>query len=207
MNAKRKSVAVLLAAAVIFGGLSPNIFANSLTEHPSNIRTSINSTIHVDEDEAIEYVKGKMSQYRESYASYNGTDEGFDENSVLEIATELYEMSKAGVTSAQSRAVLTKYFDSIKWINRSGEISLSIMPSEQFKRLPTDNSKYGAAIEESWGIIIRNYSSDSRWKNTTAMKGQYRCHAWFAKSKYPWNIEPHRTETNFDKIVAKLCNP
>lgn len=208
MSVKRKVLAGSLAAAVIFGGLSSNIFANSSTKQSDDIKTtSVSSAVDVNEHEAIEYVKGKMDQYRESYAAYNGTDEGFDESSVLEIAPELYEMSKAGGTSAQSRAVLSKYFDSIKWITRSGVVSLSIMPSQQFKNLPTDNSRYGAAIEESWGIILRNYSGNSKWKNTASMKGQYRCHAWYAKSKYPWNIEPHRTETDFNKIVAKLCNP
>lgn len=208
MSVKRKVLAGSLAAAVIFGGLSSNIFANSSTKQSDDIKTtSVSSVVDVNEHEAIEYVKGKMDQYRESYAAYNGTDEGFDENSVLEIAPELYEMSKAGGTSAQARAILSKYFDSIKWITRSGVVSLSIMPSQQFKNLPTDSSRYGAAIEESWGIILRNYSGNSKWKNTASMKGQYRCHAWYAKGKYPWNIEPHRTETDFNKIVAKFCNP
>ena len=116
-------------------------------------------------------------------------------------------MSKAGVTSAQSKVILNKYFDSIKWINRDGMISLSIKPSKDFRNLPVDSSKRSALLEESWQIILRNYSSDSKWKNTTSMKGQYICHASYANSKSAWNIEPDRTETNFKNISSKLCNP
>jgi hypothetical protein len=71
----------------------------------------------------------------------------------------------------------------------------------------TSKSAYAAAITESWGIVVRNWSGDKRWKNTTALKQQYICHAHFAKFKSPWNLEPHVTETNYNKVVAKACNP
>ncbi len=205
MHNKKKFLACSLSSIIIFGGIASSSFADSFNINSlSNFKSSV---VRVNEDEAIEYVKSRMDDYKKSYIDYNGTDEGFDEQSIFSIATELYEMSMAGTNSIKSRAILSKYFDSIKWITRSGTVSLSIMPSQQFKNLPTDSSRYGAAIEESWGIVYRNYSGNSKWKNTTSMKGQYRCHAWFAKSKYPWNIEPHRTETDFNKIVSAFCNP
>lgn len=204
MQIKKKILACSLAATIVFGGLSSSSFANSFNRETESTRSTI---VKVNEDKAIEYVESKMDVYRQNYIDFNGTDEGFDEESILSIATELYEMSLIGTKSVQSRAVLNKYFDSIKWITRNGVRSLSIMPSQQFKNLPTDSSRYGAALEESWGIVYRNYSGSSYWKNTASMKGQYKCHGWFAKSKYPWNIEPHRTTTDWNTIVSKLCNP
>ena len=47
-----------------------------------------------------------MDDYKKSYIDYNGTDEGFDEQSIFSIATELYEMSMAGTNSIKSRAIL-----------------------------------------------------------------------------------------------------
>lgn len=148
--------------------------------------------------------KEKMDEYRNSYILMTGSEEGFDENVIYENADLLLEMANA--TGKNARQIVDKYFDKIEWINRNGVVSLSIYPSSLFMSF-TQNTLYYAAISESWGIIQRNYSSNSKWKNTKSMEMQYRCHAMYAQFKTPWNIEPHRTETNFNKVVAAGCNP
>lgn len=40
------------------------------------------------------------------------------------------------------------------------------------------------------------------------MEAQFICHSsTIGKLKNPWNIEPHRTETNLVATIAKKCNP
>lgn len=49
--------------------------------------------------------------------------------------------------------------------------------------------------------------SSSQWKNSTGMSHQFHCHANFAGDKEFWNLEPHRTSTNYLEYLRHGCNP
>lgn len=152
--------------------------------------------------------KEKMDSYRNSYIETFGTDDGFDESEIQSHAQELMDMSLASNTSTYGRQMIKKYFEKIQWITRNGVVSLSIYPTKEFSSGTYGHSYLFAMAEESWGIIVRNYSNNSKWKNTLSLKQQYKCHVIYARNaKVPWNIEPHRTETNFANVIKKGCNP
>ncbi|GAA0234549.1 DUF2599 domain-containing protein [Metaclostridioides mangenotii] len=150
----------------------------------------------------------KMKEYKETYIQMYGSDEGFNEDEIYAESKHLQELNEGTMFNVNSRAniIKGKYFNWIKWINRDGLISLSISPTKNFLNI-TSKSAYAAAVTESWGIIKRNHSGDKRWKNTKSMEMQYKCHAYLVKFKNPWNIEPCRTETDYNKVVLGKCNP
>jgi len=109
------------------------------------------------------------------------------------------------------RAIKSKgfssYYKSSKWINRSGVVSLSIQP----KMNAWTGSSYAGNIfkqKDRWDVLVKKHSGSKKWKNSASLKAQLNCHADLAKSaKTPWNLEPHRTTTNYAKVLAKACNP
>ncbi len=89
------------------------------------------------------------------------------------------------------------YFNSVSWITRDGVLSLSIdHKTIQFSQLA-----------DSFKEIELRFSQDPEWRNRDSLYAQYYCHAQFASYKNPWNIEPHRTETNWLQLVLTGCNP
>ncbi|CDO03088.1 hypothetical protein BN988_01588 [Oceanobacillus picturae] len=101
----------------------------------------------------------------------------------------------------------SQYYSSSKWITRSGVVSLSLQPKK-----PAYDEPPGMAgahlLKYRWKVVYDKHKNSSKWKNTASMKAQLNCHADYPKKfKTPWNIEPHRTETNYHKVVAKGCNP
>lgn len=56
--------------------------------------------------------------------------------------------------------------------------------------------------------LYKKHKSSSKWKHTASMEAQFLCHHMtIGKLKNPWNLEPHRTETDLGKVIAKGCNP
>lgn len=202
MNKKgRRLVLSGMICLSIISSASLNIFANDL-----NASKEIQSSKVFVEN--YEISKEKMDSYRQAYKEMYGTEDGFDEDEIRDNSKQLIEMSQASNSTIYGRQMIAKYFEKIKWITRDGVVSLSIYPTYEFSGKTYGYSYLAAMAEESWGIIVRNYSSSSNWKNTLSLKQQYRCHVHYARNaKTPWNIEPHRTETNFDKVVSAGCNP
>lgn len=99
-----------------------------------------------------------------------------------------------------------KYFYSTAWINRNGTVSLSI----NYKKSAIYSSNHNATAAnalKAWDAILTKRTRDPQWRNTKAMEMQFHCHVNFASDKSPWNIEPHRTQTNYAIVVAHACNP
>ncbi|MDA2474495.1 DUF2599 domain-containing protein [Bacillus sp. CD3-1a] len=102
----------------------------------------------------------------------------------------------------------SSFYSSGSWITRDGVISLSLYPkSPAYVKSP--NPMVQAHHEKyRWSVVYNRFSGDKRWKNTGSMKAQLHCHADYAKGhKTPWNLEPHRTTTNYQVTVANACNP
>lgn len=99
------------------------------------------------------------------------------------------------------------YFTKIEWIDRGGVISLSLYPSEYLLDNPNGNVAMAKA-STAWGLVEDEYSSDSKWDNGKSLEAQFHCHAAAARGfKTPWNLEPHRTETDLWETMKKKCNP
>ncbi|MGO1470394.1 MAG: DUF2599 domain-containing protein [Tissierella sp.] len=91
------------------------------------------------------------------------------------------------------------WFSSGYWINRSGEISLSLYVRNTFH--------LDSTLEQAWDSVKTKFRSDSRWKNEAGMFKQFRCHNSYAPWKKPWNLEPWRPNSSYLVTVAKGCNP
>lgn len=99
------------------------------------------------------------------------------------------------------------YFEKVEWINRDGIASLSIYPKAYIVNILAghDTVKHQ---QRSFDLLEERFSNDSRWKNIKSLEQQYVCHADFAGTgKVPWNIEPHRTTTNYRDVIIAKCNP
>ncbi len=101
----------------------------------------------------------------------------------------------------------SQYYSKSKWITRKGMVSLSLYPKKPAYQDPPGMA--GAHLQKyRWKVVYDKHHKSSKWKNTASMKAQLHCHADYPKKfKIPWNIEPHRTESNYLKVVAKGCNP
>lgn len=99
------------------------------------------------------------------------------------------------------------YFTKVEWIKRNGEISLSIYPKSPIKLSEVEKVDI-KHVERSFELLKDRYGTDIEWDNTESLGVQYRCHVQFARDKkVPWNIEPHRTETDYTATVFAGCNP
>lgn len=101
------------------------------------------------------------------------------------------------------------YFSNSVWITRSGVKSLSITPkmSSPLIKSRSGNERMAHA-NRSWTVLRDKHKTSRNWKNNASMHAQYHCHVAIPNSmKTPWNLEPHRTESNLSKVVAKGCNP
>lgn len=197
---KKKFMILGVICLTIISASKINIFADGLD---SDMETP-GFDVRADK---VTVSEEKIESYKRAYKETFGTEEGFNEEEIQANAKELMNMSHS-LDNAYSRQMIPKYFEKIRWITRNGVVSLSIYPTWAFSSKNYGYSYLIAMAEESWGIIVRNYSSNSKWKNTLSLKQQYKCHVLYARNaKTPWNIEPHRTETNFKKVVYKGCNP
>ncbi|WP_287457589.1 DUF2599 domain-containing protein [Thomasclavelia sp.] len=104
----------------------------------------------------------------------------------------------------------SEYFKSVKWITRNGVVSLSITPSNKLFGSTYNNNANILALQAAtaWNLLYKKHKSSSKWKNTASLEAQFNCHVMFAgPNKVPWNIEPHRTESNWAVVIAHGCNP
>ncbi len=102
-----------------------------------------------------------------------------------------------------------EYFSSVEWIERDGEVSLSITPNSQMYDSDVPNVLMARSFH-SFSLLKERFSSDYRWRNEASLEAQYQCHFTFAGMyKVPWNIEPFRTETNAWSwnMITHKCNP
>lgn len=135
--------------------------------------------------------------------------EPFIENPKISYTIDTSDVN-GDLTIATARSVnsFSYYFQSSKWISRSGVISLSLSPKQSWVRTVVhgDNPNASASLKnDSWQTVLNNYSGHSNWRNTSSMRSQYMCHVhWAGYWKTPWNLEPHRTGT---AIASNSCNP
>ena len=86
-------------------------------------------------------------------------------------------------------------------------ISLQLKPIQNSPlRTTSGNELLGHALK-AYSLVSNKFSGDRRWKNSTGMSHQFHCHAHFARDKEFWNLEPHRTSTNYAEYIANSCNP
>ena len=130
------------------------------------------------------------------------------DNTVYPHSYESYDLSAVDRASIDNET-FNDYFSSCQWINRNGVISLSIQPTSKLLSSGNVNGNVLAARASRAFTLLKNkYSSSSYWKNTASMEAQFHCHVLAAGGmKTPWNIEPHRTESNWAKVFAAKCNP
>lgn len=98
---------------------------------------------------------------------------------------------------------LTNYFSDIKWIERKGVLSLSLLQKKDaFNEITIEKrDKVFAKLEET-------FSNDYRWNNQSkSIYDQYICHVSFASSKVDWNLEPQRPVVDSWNLISLSCNP
>lgn len=105
-----------------------------------------------------------------------------------------------------------EYFDDVRWIVRDGVVSLSVTPNSRTFDVsgPAQGNIAMARAFHSFSLLKDKFSSDYRWRNGDSLSAQYHCHYMFAgMRKTPWNLEPHRTESNpwSWNMIHKRCNP
>ena len=110
---------------------------------------------------------------------------------------------------AETRDDFDLYFNSVQWITRDGVVSLSIDHKSNLNMQNVNNDVVllSTNIQNSFNILKSRFGSDSEWNNEVSLWNQYYCHAHFAASKNPWNIEPHRTTTSLFTTILNGCNP
>ena len=99
------------------------------------------------------------------------------------------------------------YLSTSNWITRDGVISLSLRPILNSPlRTTSGNILLGHALR-AYQLVYSRFSSHYNWRNSTGMSHQFHCHVQFAGDKTTWNLEPHRTETNYLVYLQHGCNP
>lgn len=136
---------------------------------------------------------------------YNANGDDFAENIVLDDGSRLsdYDYSVKYIGTPKTGSEIQEYFDYAAWITRDGVTSLSLDPNSSVRTNSTiRNQAWDVVSSETTGFANSPY-----WQNTKVMKWQYDCHATFASNKDYWNLEPHRTASNYLQVVLKKCNP
>lgn len=144
-----------------------------------------------------------LKLYMQAYAALY-SDTTYEYRELPEVNLAEYYAERIQITGSFS-----DYFTKVEWINRNGEISLSIYPTSRLFGENYDNpNRFMAQVNYAFSLLKDKFSSSSHWNNTDSMFAQFHCHAMFAgNGKIPWNIEPWRTESNLAKVIAAKCNP
>lgn len=143
------------------------------------------------------------SKSNDIYVSIEEVNDAYNQIYSNEIQTYSVESEGGGTSS------FNKYFDAskTKWINRSDGITLSCYYKAEAIYSSQPNTTM-INVQKAFDQLKSKFSSSSNWKNTQSMQAQFHCHATtVGKLKNPWNIEPWRTETNLNKVIAAGCNP
>ena len=136
---------------------------------------------------------------------YNNTGEDFSENIVFDDGSKLsdYSYTIKYLPEPKSTSKVEEYFNYVAWITRDGVTSLSLDPNSNVRTNSSiKNQAWEVLSDETEGVANSMY-----WQNTKVMKWQYDCHYTFASNKDYWNLEPHRTASNYLEVVFKKCNP
>ena len=135
------------------------------------------------------------------------------EQEVSEVYNEIYcsnEVQAFSIDPSEGGGnTFSKYFDAskTKWVKRKEGITLSCYYKPSAIFASTGNATM-VNVSKAFASLKSIFGSSSYWKNTKSMEAQFHCHAMtVGKLKNPWNIEPWRTESNIDKVIAKGCNP
>jgi len=194
MKKVKKFVIGTLAALMLFGGLSI----------PSNAMEQNNS----DESDIIivEVVVNQLGpEYIENILLDDGTRIGDHDFIVIEERGRIGARSQPQVIHIHNAIrALNSNFDFVGWITRGGVVSISLDPVQAVR------SNNRARANTAWDALrnpLAGISTDSRWRNESALRAQYFCHWEIARNKSRWNLEPHRTATSAIVNAAFLCNP
>lgn len=150
----------------------------------------------------------RLSQYEIIKPAAKGFFEPNKDVDRLTVVVALYGlMETRGMLTDFNDYTFDDYFSKVEWIDRSGIKSVSIYPKEILTEWSNQEVK-DKHSKRSFELLAANFGKDIRWMNAESLYVQYKCHEVFAGSqKVPWNIEPHRTETDYKATVGKLCNP
>ena len=65
-----------------------------------------------------------------------------------------------------------------------------------------------ANVANAFRLLKERFGKSPHWDNTASMEAQFHCHAaTIGQLKYPWNIEPWRTESDLVTVILHGCNP
>lgn len=202
---------------------SAPLFANISVAHGEKSASTVTDQSGVVHAESEELTEDQIEQFIliQPFVSVQGEfvvfdsekakEHGVPDELIAEVEKDFDKLNKEmddDVKFAPSSSLNnSKYFKSVKWITRKGVVSLSINPKPILYSNPNPNAlSYYAS--KSFSKLKKAYSGSKKWKNTGSMRAQYDCHILIARGvKTPWNLEPHRTETNLTKVIAKGCNP
>ncbi len=194
MKKVAKMIALIMAFSMMFSTVT---FA---AENQELGRSTTLGELNIDGEYQNE---NTLELYMQAYASlYSDTTYEYREASEVNLAD--YYKARIELTGSFS-----DYFTKVEWINRNGEISLSIYPTEKlFGKTYNNPNVLMAHVDYAFSLLKNQYSSSSYWNNADSMYAQFHCHAMFAgENKIPWNIEPWRTESNLTNVIAAKCNP
>lgn len=154
--------------------------------------TSVEATLTVDGDEVSLHIAGAQD---------------------LVVADLYFGLLPRSSSAARS---VSYYFpsdiNSVGWINRGGEVSLSIdvnwlaRPAIRYQILRAAGS-YNVVLDKTPYAYLNGRPYTRASADSTKMLWQYQCHVEWALWKTPWNIEPHRNPPSYAYTVAKGCNP
>lgn len=100
------------------------------------------------------------------------------------------------------------YVTQSKWIVKdNNDIALQLKPIQNSPLRTSSGNDLLAHATKAYSLVYEKFSSSSQWKNSTGMSHQFHCHANFAGDKEFWNLEPHRTSTNYLEYLRHGCNP
>lgn len=204
----KKILSTLFTLLFVFA-VGGNAIADSNSVSPTDLSNCDSSYIEkimeneygIDSSELDYYIRAYNNLYQEN------TCEFISSNSTLTLEKKQLEDDLKGIDI--NSETFNDYFKSVKWIQRNNEISLSIQPNSLL--LSSDCSSGNllmARAAHAFRLLSQRYSRDPRWRNEASLSAQFHCHVIFAGgAKTPWNIEPHRTESNLFIVILRGCNP
>ncbi|MFS0689443.1 DUF2599 domain-containing protein [Sporosarcina sp. 179-K 8C2 HS] len=150
----------------------------------------------------------RLSQYEIIKPAAGGFFKPNNDVDRLTVAVALYGlMETRGMLKDFNDYTFDDYFSKVEWIDRKGIKSVSIYPKETLTEWSSQEVR-DKHSKRSFELLAAEFGKDTKWKNAESLYVQYKCHEVFAGSrKVPWNIEPHRSETDYKATVRKSCNP
>lgn len=121
---------------------------------------------------------------------------GHSREDVIAYLRANYNPSYSFMSESKSSTWSNRWFSSGKWINRSGLVSLSLMPTDWV----TVPHAAHATGPKAWETVKSRFGNDKEWRKypwaDESMLGQFKCHVGYGKLKVPYNLEPSREHFN-----------